>query len=291
MIDPLGRPAPLCLGNRVFEWGCKTYLMGILNVTPDSFSGDGLADDIEKAVAKAEQMVADGADIIDVGAESTRPGATPVPATEELRRVIPVIEELARVVDVPLSIDTYKAEVARSALRAGARVINDVWGLRRDPALAHVAAEFEAPLILCHNSRPLKRRPAARDKPSVASDGDLIAEIINGLRWSIEVARDVGVPGRNIIVDPGIGFGKKEEQNLMIIRRLAEIRCLGRPILVGPSRKGFIGWVLDLPVDERLEGTAATVAISVAHGADIVRVHDVKQMSRVVRMVDAIVRA
>lgn len=263
-------------GNMEFRWGERTYVMGIVNVDPDSFSGDGLSN-VDDAIARGKRLVAEGADIIDVGGESTRPDARPLPAAEELKRVLPVIERLAAELPVPVSIDTYKSEVARRAIAAGARMVNDVWELKRDPKIARVAAEAGVPLVISQNQRDSKFH-------------DFFPELIASLEKSIQVALDSGVPWNNIIIDPGIGFGKTVEQNVEIVRRLAELKVLGRPILLGPSRKSFIGHILDLPVDQRLEGTAATVAIGIANGADIVRVHDVAQMVRVVKMSDAIVR-
>lgn len=250
--------------------------MGIVNVDPDSFSGDGVSD-TNAAIAQARRFAAEGADIIDVGGESTRPGSSPVSVEEELRRVIPVIEGLAGELSVPVSIDTYKAAAAREAVAAGARMINDVWGLKHDPELARVAAEEGIPLVISQNQRDAPFR-------------HFFPELIDSLKQSMHLAMDFGVDWSNIIVDPGIGFGKNVEQNIEIVRRLAELRSLGRPVLIGPSRKSFIGLVLDLPVDQRLEGTAASVAIGIANGADMVRVHDVEQMVRVVRMSDAIIR-
>jgi len=253
--------------------------MGICNLSPDSFAGDGLGSDVETAVAQAKRMVAEGADIIDVGGESTRPGREPIPVNDiddELQLVIPVIERLASELTVPVSIDSYKAGVASRAVKAGAAMVNDIWGLMRDPRLAQVAAEAGVPIILMSNQR---------DAPCQ----DIMAEVASGLKRSISLAMKAGVPEQNIIIDPGIGFGKTLEQNLELIRRLAEFRSLGKPILLGTSRKSMIGMVLDLPPDQRLEGTAATVAIGIANGADIVRVHDVKQMVRVCRMSDAII--
>jgi len=263
-------------GDTEFRWGERTYVMGIVNVDPDSFSGDGLRD-TEAAVGQAKRMVAEGADIIDVGGESTRPSARPLSSEEELRRVIPVIEKLANELPVPISIDTYKSGVARRAVAAGARMINDVWELKRDPKLARVAAEAGVTLIISQNQRDSGFR-------------NFFPELIASLKKSMQTALGAGVPRENIIIDPGVGFGKTVEQNLEIVRRLSELKVLGRPILLGTSRKSFIGHVLDLPVDQRLEGTAATVAIGIANGADIVRVHDVAQMVRVVRMSDALVR-
>lgn len=258
-------------------WGERTYIMGVLNVTPDSFSGDGLGGDVEAALARARRLIDEGADIIDVGGESTRPSAAPLPAEEEMARVLPVIERLAAEVAVPISIDTYKYEVARRAVEAGAAMINDVWGLQRDVRLAELAAQEGIPLVLTANQRQVEYR-------------DVVPEVIASLRGAIEVARGRGVAWGDIIVDPGIGFGKTVAGNLELIRRLGELRVLGRPILLGTSRKSVIGAVLDLPPEERLEGTAATVALGIAYGADIVRVHDVQAMARVARMSDAIVR-
>ena len=264
-------------GENIFQWGKRTYVMGIINVTPDSFSGDGLGGDIEAVVAQAQRFADEGADILDIGGESTRPNAAPVPVEEELRRVIPVIERLAGEVKLPLSVDTYHSKVARRAVSAGARMINDIWGLKHDPGLADIAASEGIPIILMSNQR--------QDVPK-----NIIPDVISDLRKSMSLALDRGVPRENIILDPGIGFGKTVEQNLEILRRLEELKSLGRPLLIGTSRKSIIGLVLDLPAEERLEGTAATVAISIAGGADIVRVHDVGQMVRVCRMSDAIVR-
>ena len=284
------------IGGRLFEWGKRTYIMGILNVTPDSFSGDGLmaaGDFVGAALAQAERFVEEGADILDVGGESTRPGSAPIPAEEELRRVMPVVERLAREFDVPISIDTYKAEVARRALDAGAHMVNDVWGLRMDPELAGLVAERGVPVVVMHNrSRPKDAVQEERlgGRYVGVEYEDLMADIIRELRGSVQIALDAGVAWERIIVDPGLGFGKTVEQNLEIMDRLGELKVLGRPILVGPSRKSFIGYTLDLPPEERLEGTAATVALCIARGADIVRVHDVKEMVRVARMTDAIVR-
>lgn len=261
-----------------FRWGERSYIMGVINLSPDSFSGDGLGSDVEAVAAQARRFVADGADIIDIGGESTRPGSQPVSTNEELKRVIPAIERLAGELPVPISIDTYKAAVARGAVAAGAAMINDIRGLKQDPRLARVAAEAGVPIILASNQR------------GEPCQDDIMAEIILDLEKSIGLAQAAGVAGQDIIIDPGIGFGKTLSQNLEIIRRLAELKVLGKPILLGTSRKSVIGLVLDLPPSERLEGTAATVAIGIANGADIIRVHDVKQMVRVCRMSDAIVR-
>ena len=252
--------------------------MGIVNVTPDSFSGDGIGDNTDAAVGQAVQMREDGADIIDVGGESTRPGSAELSADEEMRRVIPVIERLARELDRPISIDTYKAEVARAAIEAGATLVNDVQGFLREPEIARVAAEAGVPAIAMYNHRGREFH-------------DTVGNIVAGLLESVRVAREQGLAEEQIIVDPGFNFGWKDEQALEMLRRLGELRVLGRPILIGTSRKSTIGNVLGgLPVEDRLEGTAATVAIAIANGVDIVRVHDVKQMVRVARMADALVR-
>jgi dihydropteroate synthase len=257
--------------------------MGVVNVTPDSFSDDGVGYDVNAAVELALRMESEGADIVDVGGESTRrydnrPGAVPVDAEEELRRVLPVVKRLSEALSIPVSVDTYKAEVARRCLDAGARMLNDVWGVAADPAMLSVASEYGVPIVLMHNQ--------------VGHEyADLVPDIIAGLRQAMERAREAGIPEENVIVDPGIGFGKVADQSIEIERRLAELKVLGRPILVGPSRKSHIGLALGgLPADERLEGTAAAVSLCVAGGADIVRVHDVKEMVRVARMADAIVR-
>ncbi len=278
----MNKPLPVThCRNTEFRWGERTYIMGVCNLSLDSFSGDGLGDDIESTVAQAKHMVAEGADIIDIGGESTRPGTEPLSIDDvdnELRLVIPAIERLASELPVPLSIDTYKAKVASRAVKAGANMINDIWGLKRDPEIAQVAAEAGVPIILMANER---------DAPPGVG---IMAKVISDLKTSINLAIKAGVAWENIIIDPGIGFGKSLEQNLELINRLAELKQLGRPILLGTSRKSVIGTVLDLPPDQRIEGTSATIAIGIANGADMVRVHDVKQMTRVCRMSDAIIR-
>ena len=258
-------------------WGRRTYVMGIVNVTPDSFSGDGLVSNIPAIVDQAMRFQEEGADFLDVGAESTRPGSKPITADEELTRLIPALEALAVRVSLPISVDTSKSAVARMAIQAGAGIINDQWGLMADPELAAVAAETGSPLILMHNQRTREYR-------------DLVPDICARLANGAELARRAGVPEGNIVLDPGIGFGKTPDHNLEVLRRLPELKALGCPLLVGTSRKSTIGFVLDLPVDQRVEGTAATVALAIAGGADIVRVHDVKEMVRVCRMSDSIVR-
>jgi dihydropteroate synthase len=272
-----------CRG-RELELGGRTLIMGIVNVTPDSFSGDGLGTDAEAAVAQGRQMVAEGADILDIGGESTRPGSEPVPEEEELRRVLPVIEGLAAEVDVPISIDTYKSSVAAIALEKGAHIVNDISGLHADGQLAQVAAEAQAAVVIMH----IQGTP--RDMQKDPKYADVIGQISDYLEEGIAAAAQAGLSRDQVVLDPGIGFGKKLEHNLEILRRLREFRNLGCPLLVGTSRKSMIGAIVDLPVEERLEGTAATVALAVAGGADIVRVHDVKEMSRVAKVADAICR-
>lgn len=258
--------------------------MGILNVTPDSFSDAGQYQEVDKAIAHALQMAEDGVDIIDIGGESTRPGARPCSLREELLRVIPVIKGLAKRISLPISIDTYKAEVAKRALEEGAAMVNDISALRFDPKMAEVVARYNVPVVLMHiQGSPQKMQ----ENPQYQ---DIIGEISLYLKEAIKRAQEDGIKREMIIIDPGIGFGKRLEHNLEILARLREFSYLNAPILVGSSRKSFIGQVLDLPVEERLEGTAATVAISILNGAHLVRVHDVKAMKRVSRMSDAIVR-
>jgi dihydropteroate synthase len=291
------KSSSLQVGKFTFDWGSRTYVMGILNVTPDSFSGDGITtkgDTIKIAVEQAGEFIEFGADILDVGGESTRPGSAPVDAAQEMERVLPVIEALNKnFPDILISIDTYKAQVAEQAIEAGAHIVNDVWGLRADPELAHVVAKHETPVVLMHN----RSNPASvdvREKLGNAYIGseykDLLEDVKRELLESVELARKAGVDEAHILLDPGIGFGKTREHNLQLINHLDEIRALGYPVLLGASRKSFIGFTLDLPADQRVEGTAATVAIGIARGADIVRVHDVKEMARVAKMTDALVR-
>jgi dihydropteroate synthase len=281
-------------------WGTRTFVMGILNVTPDSFSGDGLMSDelgsdaTAAALAQARQFVEAGADILDVGGESTRPGAQPVGPQEEIRRVVPVIQALAGAnLNVIISIDTSKASVAQAALAAGAQWINDVWGLRADPGMAETAARAQAPVVLMHNrSQPtnagLQQRLGGRY--AGVKYNNLLEDVKTELLESVALAHAAGILDDHIILDPGLGFGKTVEQNLELIDRLGELRALGYPLLLGPSRKSFIGYTLNLPPGQCLEGTAAAVAIGIARGADIVRVHDVTAMLRVARLSDAIVR-
>jgi dihydropteroate synthase len=303
-------PSPLAVRGHTLNWGARTYVMGILNITPDSFSGDGLIPPSPPpsplpiffengggqgggALDRALAFLAAGADILDVGGESTRPGAEPVSAEEEMARVVPVIDLIRRNSDAIISVDTYKASVAEAALKAGADIVNDVWGLRADPDLGEVAARYRAPLVLMHNrsktaNAEIKARLGGRYVGMEYTD--LLADVKRELLESVALARAVGVPDERIILDPGIGFGKTVEQNLALINRLDEIKALGFPVLLGASRKSFIGYTLDLPADQRLEGTAAAVAVGITRGADVVRVHDVQAMARVARMTDALVR-
>ncbi|HZU76728.1 MAG TPA: dihydropteroate synthase [Dehalococcoidia bacterium] len=282
-------PPPTTWGRHTLAWGERTYIMGIVNVTPDSFSRDGLALDgaspaevVRVAIAKGRRMVAEGARLLDVGGESTRPstvGQEPLPAEVERARVVPVIEALRAELppDVLISIDTYKASTAEAALDAGADLVNDIWGLRADPELAPLVAERGVPVVLMSNLRG-----AQRFEP--------VADVARALSLSIERALAAGIPWDHLILDPGFGFGLTGADNLIVLRRLGELRAFGRPLLVGTSRKAHIGMVLGTPVGDRVEGTAATVALAIAGGADIVRVHDVRQMARVAKMADAVVR-
>jgi dihydropteroate synthase len=262
------------IGGRRFEWGSRTYVMGIVNVTPDSFSGDGLSADRDRALAQGMRMVADGADFLDVGGESTRPGHVPITIAEEISRTEAVIRELARRSDRPVSIDTYKLEVAEAAVAAGATILNDIWGLTRSPLLAELAARQGCAIVLMHN------------QDSTDYVGDIMDEIKRFLDVAARLAVAAGVPRERVLIDPGIGFGKNAEQSWVVMRRLEELRELGLPILIGTSRKSFIGKLLDVPVTERIEGTAATVTAAVLRGVDVVRVHDVEAMTRVVRVAD-----
>lgn len=270
------------IGSATYVFGKRTYIMGVLNVTPDSFSDGGRFYDIESAVRRGMEMVDEGADFIDVGGESTRPGSEPVPLDEELRRVLPVVERLGKEASVPISIDTYKSEVARHALDAGALIVNDISGLHADPRIADIVAERDASLILMH----IKGTPKTMQRDPHYDN--VIEEICAYLDEGIQLAASRGI--HQLFIDPGIGFGKKLEHNLEIFRSLKDLRRFGYPMLIGPSRKSFIGTILNLPVDERLEGTAAAVAVSIVNGADVIRVHDVREMKRVAAVVDAIVR-
>jgi dihydropteroate synthase len=268
----------MTIAGKTWEWGRKTFIMGILNVTPDSFSDGGRFSNLEAALAQASRMKAEGADIIDIGGESTRPGATDtVTADEELRRIVPVIQRLSKDIEIPISVDTYKAKTARLAIGAGAHMINDVWGLKKDPEMAEVAASLKVPVCIMHN----------RETPVYAN---LMKDILLDLEQSLEIAFKAGVKEERIILDPGIGFGKTWEQSLLVMRNLEMLRELGFPVLLGASRKSFIGKTLGLEVQDRLEGTLAVTAIGIIKKVDIVRVHDVLGNVRVARMTDKIVR-
>jgi dihydropteroate synthase len=264
-------------GDKELKLGQKTLIMGILNFTPDSFTDGGKFYDLKRAVEHACRMEADGADIIDVGAESTRPTSAPLNLEDELERILPIIRALVKEVQVPVSVDTYKAEVARRVLAEGVHIINDVWGARLEPDIAKAAAEYQVPIVVMHNQKGTEYH-------------SLMGDICRALRDSIRICTEAGVAKEQIVIDPGIGFGKNYEQNLEVMHRLEELKCLGQPILLGTSRKSMIGNTLNLPADQRVEGTAATVAYGITKGVDIVRVHDVKEMVRVARMTDAIVR-
>jgi len=274
----------LTLRSRRFDWGKRTYLMGIVNVSPDSFSGDGLST-VDAAVAQARRFEAEGADIIDVGGQSTRParnapttaGYEQLSVEAEIERAVPAIRAILNVVSLPVSIDSYRAPVVQAALEAGAHLINDVWGFRHDAEVAALATRFSVPAVVMHNQRG--REPV-----------DVIEGVKAGLRESIRIAEAAGLPSERLILDPGFGFGWSVDQNLEMLQRLSELKELGLPLLVGTSRKTTIGVVLEQPEDKRIWGTAATVAISIANGADIVRVHDVAEMKQVCAMTDAIVR-
>ncbi|MBL16153.1 MAG: dihydropteroate synthase [Chloroflexi bacterium] len=258
-------------------WGVRTYVMGVINVTPDSFSGDGLGGNVSALVEQALRFQGEGADILDIGAESTRPGHDKVSLDEELARLMPALEAVAGKVCLPISVDTYKAEVARRAVDAGATIINDIWGLKAEPELATVAAKSGAGLVLMHNQKGTRYT-------------DLVPDVVASLQTSVKTAIEAGVPQENIIIDPGIGFGKTPDQNLAVLAGLPALKVVGCPILVGTSRKSTLGRLLDLPADQRIEATAATVSLAIAGGTDLVRVHDVKEMARVCRVTDAVVR-
>ncbi|MCD2346659.1 dihydropteroate synthase [Clostridium guangxiense] len=267
----------MLIGNKNFIIGKRTYIMGILNVTPDSFSDGGKFNNIESALKHAKEMIDEGADIIDIGGESTRPNHTPVALEDEIKRVVPVIEALSKEFDIPISIDTYKGKTAELAIKAGAHLINDVWGFKKDPYIAEVAAKYDVPCCLMHN----------RDNSTYKN---LVDDVINDLGKSITIALNAGVRKENIIVDPGIGFAKNFNENLILMNNLEKLKVLGYPILLGTSRKSTIGKILDLPPEERVEGTAATSVIGVMKGCDFVRVHDVLENKRECMVADAIVR-
>lgn len=273
------------VGERAFDCSERTLVMGILNVTPDSFSEDGRYFDPGEAVRHATQMISDGVDVVDVGGESTRPGSDPVPAEDEIRRVLPVIEGIAQnIPDVPISIDTRKAEVADRALAAGATIVNDV-SAGGDPVMFDVVRKHDAAIVLMH----MKGEPKTMQQSPEYED--VVGEVHEYLRERIEAAEFAGIEAERIAIDPGIGFGKNLEHNLELMRGIGAFLDLGRPVLVGPSRKRFIGTILDVPEDERVEGTIGAVAWLVSRGAHVVRVHDVGEVVRAVRVIDAIVRA
>ncbi|MFC1624318.1 dihydropteroate synthase [Candidatus Omnitrophota bacterium] len=268
-----------------FEFSSRTYIMGILNITPDSFSGDGIYDDIDSAIKRGESIAQEGADIIDIGGESTRPSSRSVALEEEIKRVIPVIKRLKKLLKIPISIDTRKAEVALRALDNGALIVNDITGLASDERMLEVVSRYNAKVVIMH----IKGDPfSMQQNPTYRS---LIPEIIDKLRQLVEKAEEKGVKKENIIIDPGIGFGKTFEHNLEILNNLSRFKILGKPILVGPSRKSFIGNILGLEAGKRIFGTAASAAIAIKNGADIIRVHDVKEMKELSRVTDAILHS
>jgi dihydropteroate synthase len=298
-MEAQSHPPALDLGTSRLEWGVRTYVMGIINVTPDSFSADGLAqpgaDIAAAALEQASRAAAEGADILDIGGESTRPGAQPIGVDEELQRVLPAVTIVAHEVALPISIDTYHAEVAAAALDAGASLINDIWGLRTpeggwNEPLAALAARRGSAIVLMHNRRAQATFGAIGGHYQAVEYDDLLGQIIAELRERVAFAESRGIPRHRIIVDPGLGFGKTPAQNLVLMRRLAELRTLDLPFMVGASRKSFIGLPLGLPPAERDEGTAATTALAIAAGADIVRVHNVRMNVRAARTADSIVR-
>ena len=266
------------IGNKIFEPSKKTYVMGILNVTPDSFSDGGSYTSIDKAMEQTEKMIQQGADIIDVGGESTRPGHVQIGDEEEIKRVVPVIREIKKKFDIPVSIDTYKSAVAKAALEAGADLLNDIWGFRYDEKMAELAAEYDVPVCLMHN----------RDNLDY---DDFMEDVKKDLQISLDIAEKYGVKKENIMLDPGVGFGKTYEQNLMVMNHLEEIVDMGYPVLLGTSRKSVIGLTLDLPVDEREEGTLATSVLGAIKGCQFVRVHDVEKNVRALKMTDAILHS
>ncbi len=262
---------------RLFEWGSRTYVMGIVNVSPESFSGDGLSS-VSAAVEQAKRLVAEGADIIDVGGQSTRPNFEELGVEQEIQRVVPAVRAIVEAVEVPVSVDAYRADVAEAALRAGANIVNDIWGLRHDTAMPRMVAAWGVPAIAMHNQRG-------------RAFHDVIGDIRAGFEETLALAHDAGLPKDRIILDPGFGFGWTAAHSLEMLRRLAELYDLGFPLLIGTSRKSAVGAALALPEDQREWGTAATVALAIANGADLVRVHNVGAMAQVARMTDAVVRA
>ena len=266
------------IGNRIFDLAGHTYVMGILNVTPDSFSDGGMFIDKDVAVKRALQMIEEGADIIDIGGESTRPGFTPVSADEQIERVVPVIEEIKKNIDIPISVDTYDAKVAKAALEAGCDIVNDIWGLKKDPEMAKVIAEYDAFCVLMHN----------RNNPDYIN---FRKDLLSDFGEILDIANAAGIDKDKIILDPGVGFGKTREQNLVAINHMDDLKVLGYPLLLGTSRKSVIGLTLDLPVDERLEGTLATTVMACMKGINFVRVHDIKENVRAIKMTEAILNS
>ena len=266
------------IGNRIFDLAGHTYVMGILNVTPDSFSDGGKYTDKDVAVKRALKMIEEGADIIDIGGESTRPGFTPVSADEQIERVVPVIEEIKKNIDIPISVDTYDAKVAKAALEAGCDIVNDIWGLKKDPEMAKVIAEYDAFCVLMHN----------RNNPDYIN---FRKDLLSDFGEILDIANAAGIDKDKIILDPGVGFGKTREQNLIAINHMDDLKVLGYPLLLGTSRKSVIGLTLDLPVDERLEGTLATTVMACMKGINFVRVHDIKENVRTIKMTEAILNS
>lgn len=263
-------------GETTFDFRKETIIMGILNVTPDSFSDGGRYRQVDAALRHAEEMLRDGAKIIDIGGESTRPGHVPVPLEEELERVVPIVEALSKELGCVISIDTYKARVAEEAVKAGAHIINDVWGAKREPAIADVAARYDVPIILMHN------------REEAVYEGDFLTEMLADLRGSVQIAERAGVVPEHIWLDPGIGFAKDLHQNLLAMQGLRQLSQMGYPVLLGTSRKRLVGHVLNLPVEERMEGTGATVCYGIEHGCHLMRVHDVKPIARMAKMMDVL---
>lgn len=273
------------IGQRALDLSSRTHLMGVLNVTPDSFSDGGRFFKLEEAIKQGLKLAEEGVDIIDIGGESTRPGSEPVTIEEELRRVIPVIEELTKRIKIPISIDTYKSKVAKEALDSGASMVNDISGLRYDPEMKKVIAEYDVPVVLMHIQGTPKNM---QENPKYEN---LLEDIKRYLYQSISIAEKAGIGEDKIIIDPGIGFGKTLEDNLKILKNLREFKSLGKPVMIGVSRKSFIGKILDLPSDERLEGSLASIAVAIMNGANILRVHDVKESKRVAKLVDEILKS
>ena len=265
------------IGNREFDVKNETYIMGILNVTPDSFSDGGKFNNLDAALHHAEEMIKEGTDIVDIGGESTRPGHIVISEEEEIARVVPIIEAVKARFDVPVSIDTYKGNVAEAALQAGADLVNDIWGFKFDKKTALMTAKYNAACCLMHN----------KDE---AVYNDFLEDMVSEMAECVKIAREAGVADDKIMLDPGVGFGKTYEQNLEVLKRLGELKTLGYPILLGTSRKSVIGNTLDLPPQERVEGTIATTVLGIRDGVDIVRVHDVEKNLRAAKMADAIYR-